>query len=304
MRRLTPGGGAVSAAAARRRPRPRAQRARGASHRAGRLSAATLLCALGWSSAASAYHTDDDHITDDTAWTLKGPKNFRLGLYKASATIADRVVVGTYIWPWLARTASAFAKWRFLSLGPTEWAVEGGLFHLDTASFDGTGPNAPVFNIGTATLSGTLELGDHQISNNLIGTAVRAKGEIDEDTLGGAGEGGLSNLQYVLAYEYRVSRSFALVVTGRYQILQVLAGQTSFTSRPDDYTSIEVVAAASDDHIVNFRYALSVIPALAWSWENFNLRLGVGYGNFNVPGINFMIEQRTLIPELDLYWTF
>ncbi|HTV23426.1 MAG TPA: hypothetical protein VMG12_32275 [Polyangiaceae bacterium] len=269
-----------------------------------RLAAMSALCVLAWSGAAAAYHTDDDHITDDTAWTLKGPKNYRLGLYKASATIADRVVIGTYIWPWLARTASLFAKWRFLSIGPWHWAAEGAVFHLDTSRFDGTGPNAPVFTIGTATLANTLELGDHQISNNLIGTAVRLKGEIDDDTLGGAGEGGLSNLQYVLAYQYRVSRTLALVVTGRYQIFQVLGGQTSFTSRPDDYTSIEVVAAASDDHIVNFRYALSVVPALAWSWENFNLRVGLGYGNFNIPGINFMLEQRTLIPELDLYFTF
>jgi hypothetical protein len=269
-----------------------------------RLAAAIGLSVLGWSAAAGAYHSDDDHITDDTAWTVKGPKNFRLGLYKASATIADRVVLGTYLWPWLARTASAFAKWRFLTLGPSEWAVEGGLFRLDTAAFDGTGPNAPVFTIGTATFINSVQLGDHQISNNLIGTVVHLKGEIDADTLGGTGEGGLSNLQYVLAYQYRLSRTLALVVTGRYQIFQVLGAQTRFTSRPDDYTSIEVVAAASDDHIVNFRYALSVIPALAWSWENFNLRVGLGYGNFNVPGINFMIERRTLIPELDLYWTF
>src|SRR5690606_20578376 len=107
------------------------------------VAAAAGLCS--WSAGAAAYHTDEDRITDDTAWTLQGPKNFRLGLYKASATIADRVVLGTYLWPWLARTASAFGKLRFLSLGPTEWAVAAGFFHLDTAAFDGTGPNAPVF---------------------------------------------------------------------------------------------------------------------------------------------------------------
>jgi hypothetical protein len=273
-------------------------------HAARGLGVAAGLLVLGWSGAAAAYHSDDDHITDDTAWTLKGPKNYRLGLYKASATIADRVVLGTYLWPWLARTASLFGKGRFLSLGPTEWAAEAGFFRLDTAAFDRTGPNAPVFTIGTASVINSLELGDHQLSNNLIGTVVNLKGEIDADTLGGTAQGGASNLQYVLAYQYRASRTLALVVTGRYQIFQVLGGQASFTSQPDDYTSIEVVAAASDDRIVNFRYAFSVIPALAWSWENFNLRLGLGYGNFNVPGVNFMVERRTPIPEFDLFWTF
>lgn len=269
-----------------------------------RLAAALALFVFGWSTVAAAYHSDDDHITDDTAWTLKGQKDFRLGLYKASATIADRVVLGTYLWPWLARTASLFAKWRFLSLGPTQWAAEAGFFRLDTAAFDRSGPNAPVFTIATGSLVNSLELGNHQLSNSLIGTAVQLKGQIDTDALGGTAEAGVSNLQYVLAYQYRASRTLALVVTGRYQIFQVLGGQGSFTSQPDDYTSIEVVGAASDDHIINFRNAFSVIPALAWSWENFNLRLGVGYGNFNIPGVNFMIKQRTVIPELDLYWTF
>lgn len=261
--------------------------------------------ALALSREASAYHTDSEHITEDTAWTLRGSKNFRLGLYKASVTIADHVELGTYLWPWVARTASAFAKVRFLSLGPWHWALEGGFFRLDTAAFDDTGPTAPVFTVGTLDLVNTLELGKgHQISNNLIGTLVSASGDLAEDTLKGTGRAGLTNLQYLVAYEYRLSRTLALVITGRYQLLQVLAGDTRFTATPDEYTSIEVVAAASDDQVVNFRHAFSIVPALAWSWQSFNLRLGVGYGNFNVPGINFMIERRTPIPELDLYWTF
>jgi len=65
-----------------------------------------------------------------------------------------------------------------------------------------------------------------------------------------------------------------------------------------------VVAAARDDSTLNFRNAFSIVPGLAWSWSSFNLRIGVGYGNYNVPGVNFMIEQRTPIPQFDLFWTF
>lgn len=43
---------------------------------------------------------------------------------------------------------------------------------------------------------------------------------------------------------------------------------------------------------------------MAWSWQTFNLELGLGYGHFNIPGVNFMINRRTLIPTFDLYWTF
>ena len=268
-------------------------------------AAATASALLALSGAAAAYHTDDDHITDDTAWTLSGDKSFRLGVFKGSFTVADRLEVGTYVLPWAALAPSVFAKVRFLSLGPSQWAVEGGLFHVDTGVFARSEPTAPVFTIGTLTLASTLRLAPHhQLSNNLVGTLVHGTGRIEDSTLEGTGEGALTNLQYVGAYEYRISRTLALVITGRYRLLQVLEAESDFTARPDDYTSVDVELAARGDQIINFSYAFSIIPALAWSWESFNLRLGVGYGNFNVPGVNFMIDKRTPIPEFDLYWTF
>jgi hypothetical protein len=257
------------------------------------------------SSVASAWHAEDEHITDDTAWTQEGDKDFRVGLYEASLTIADRVTLGTYILPWFARAPSAFVKLRFLSLGPTEWAARGSVFRLDAETFYRGGPTVPVFTVGTANLVTSLALGPrHQLSNGFVATVIRANGQIEDDTLRGAGEATLTSLHYVVAYEHRISRALALVVTGRYLVLQVIAGGTSFTARPDAYTSIEVSAAASDEHSLNYRFAFSVVPALAWSWQSFNLRFGCGYGNYNIPAINFMIAERTLIPELNLYWTF
>lgn len=271
--------------------------------RCGALAAAGLV--LAYSSAALAWHEEGEHITDDTAWTQQGDKNFRLGLYKASATIADRVTLGTYTLPWFVRAPNAFVKLRFLSLGPTEWAAGAGFFRLDTEVLYGRGPAVPIFTVGSGFLTASIEIGpQHQLSNTLVTTVIHGSGGIEDDTVRGTGEATLTNLHYVLAYEYRISRALALVVTGRYQVLQVLAGDTVFTAQPDDYTSIEVAAAASDEHTVNFRWAFSVVPALAWSWESFNLRFGAGYGNFNVPGVNFMVARRTVIPEIDLYWTF
>jgi len=254
-----------------------------------RFALALALLILALSPDAAAYHDDDDHITDDTAWTLKGDKDFRVGLFKASATIADRIEIGTYVWPWVLRAPNAFIKLRFLSLGPWQWAVEAGFFRLDTATIDRSVSDPPVFTVGSLGLVTSIEI------------ASRA---VDDDTLAGTGQAGLTNLQYVFAYEYRISRSLAFVLTGRYQFFQVIDGTTTFTTRPDDYTSVEVVAAARDDSTLNFRNAFSIVPGLAWSWSSFNLRIGVGYGNYNVPGVNFMIEQRTPIPQFDLFWTF
>ena len=120
---------------------------------------ALALCLLTWVSSAAAYHTEEDHITDDTAWTLTGDKAFRVGLYKASATIADRLDIGTYVWPWVLRTPNAFAKLRFLSLGPSQWAVEAGVIRLDTATIDRSVQDPPVFTVGAVAVVSSIEFG-------------------------------------------------------------------------------------------------------------------------------------------------
>jgi hypothetical protein len=258
---------------------------------------------------ALARHTDEEHITADTAWTLEGDKDWHISLFKAQVTLADRVAIGTYTWPWLAAVPSLQVKWRFLSLGGWHFAGEVGFVRLDTSNFgENDAVQPPVFSVTTGTLSQTLELNaSHQLSNNLVVTGVRAEGSVTSDTLRGAGEGAATNLQYVGAYEYRVSRTLAIVVTGRYQLFTVVAARFTSTVEPDEFTTIDLAARGSDDTALDFDYVFSIVPSLNWSWDTFNLRLGLGYGNFNVPGINFMVgdkNDRIVIPELDLFWTF
>jgi hypothetical protein len=277
------------------------------------LEAVTAGCAFAaavtFGSSALARHTAEEHITIDTAWTLEGDKDWHISLFKAQVTLVDRVSIGTYTWPWLVGVPSLQLKWRFLSLGAWHFAGEVGVVRLDTSNFgENDSADPPVFSVTTGTLSQTLEFNaSHQLSNNLVLTGVRAKGSVTNDTLRGAGEGAFTNLQYVGAYEYRVSRTLAIVITGRYQLLAVLGGNFNTTVEPDAFTTIELAARASDDTVLNFDYLFSVVPSLNWSWDTFNLRLGLGYGNFNVPGVNFMVgdqKDKIVIPELDLFWTF
>jgi hypothetical protein len=270
------------------------------------LAGCALLCAsLGWSSAAGAYHTEREHLTDDTAWTIAGNKAWRIGLFKVAVGIGDRLTFGTYLWPWAGLTPNAYLKLRFYAGDAWHWAAQASVFHLDTVYFDRKQRDPPVFTVGSATFSQSVRLAAaHQLSNSLVFTAVRARGTVNQDTLRGVGEAGLTNIQYVGAYELRLSKRTALVVTGRYLMAQVLDGRTRFKAYPDEFTTVEVVAEANDDSIVNFRGAFSILPSIAWSWETFNLELGVGYGHYNLPGINFMINRRTFFPALDLYWTF
>jgi len=272
------------------------------------LCAGTLGCAsLAFGVCAQARHTAEEHITADTAWTLEGDKNWHIGLFKAQFTIADRVSVGTYIWPWIVGVPSLQLKWRFFSAGPLHFAAEGGVFRVDTSHLDrrGNQPNPPILSVATGALSNSFEFSSrHQLSTNLVLTGVRVEGELTSDTLRGAGEGAFTNLQYVGAYEYRMSQTIAVVVTARYQLLSVAAAKGTATTMPDEFTTIELAAEGSDDSVINFKHAFSIVPSFNASWDTFNMRLGVGYGNFNLPGVNFMLNERTIVPEIDLFWTF
>jgi hypothetical protein len=80
-------------------------------------------------------------------------------------------------------------------------------------------------------------------------------------------------------------------------------GRTDATLRPDAFTRVEVHGdvAASEFHVGD---AFSIVPSLHISWGVFNLRLGLGYGNYNVPLVNFVLPTRTPIPDFDLFFVF
>ena len=49
----------------------------------------------------------------------------------------------------------------------------------------------------------------------------------------------------------------------------------------------------------------SVLAAFQWSSaRRFRFRAGLGYGNYNIPVLNFIIPIATPFPELDLSFVF
>src|SRR6185436_10504417 len=87
------------------------------------------------STPARAYHTEEEHLTDDTAWTIAGDKTWRLGLFKFAVGLGDRVTLGTYTLPWFGATPNAYLKWRFYAGDTWNCAAPVGFFRLDTAAF-------------------------------------------------------------------------------------------------------------------------------------------------------------------------
>jgi hypothetical protein len=266
------------------------------------LVAGALLLSAGH---AFGYHSDAERLTDDTAYTLSG-KRLRLGVFKLQYGIWDPLTVGTYTLPWVVRTANLHVKWRYYFDDPWALALQVGGYRLDVSKLElfEDEPGDAVITVGTFEPSVSYRFGSRfSLSASVPYTEVRAKGTLNTKAFEGGLSGAVDNLQVTSTLEWRVSRVTALVVHARYLVFQRVFADGRAVLRPDDYTTVVIEADAESDAL-NFTDAWSVVPAAAFSWGTFNLRVGVGYGNWNIAPVNFVLPKKTLIPELDVFWAF
>jgi len=252
-----------------------------------------------WAWRAHAYHTDDDRLGYGSAYTL-GKGTIALGPFSAQYGLFERLDVGTYLLPWFVRVGNLGIKWRFPVNETMDVAPQLYSFHLDVQELN---PDSPPMEISVVPfdVTGSWRVSPrHTLSLTAVYTYIHLKGTFDQDALQGAAA--VSNFQLVPTWEYRWTRVTALLLRVRYLAHQWQpTASASYVLHPDEYTTVEVFGDAQLDAL-DVERAWSVIPGVAWSWETFNLRLGLGYGNYNVPGVNFVLPRKTLCPELDLFW--
>ncbi len=279
---------------------------RGLDHRK-RLSraAAALLCALvspALPQNALAYHDDEQRVIIDTAYTL-GEDEWRLGIWRLDYGLWDDIYLGTHILPWIVAMANLHAKYRFLSVDRFDLAAGIGLYWLDLGKtryladlLKETDSDAR-FVILPAEIAGTYRF-DEDLSLTLapVFTAVALTGTYHADEFEGAGA--VTNLQLTATLQQRLGRVVALVAHARFLAYQYL--KASGKVQLDDYTTAELHAGAD----IDVQNAWSLTLCSVFSWQTFNFRIGLGYGNYNIPGVNFVIPVRIPYPELDLYWRF
>ena len=95
----------------------------------------------------------------------------------------------------------------------------------------------------------------------------------------------------------------AFFATARYLVFQRGTANADVELHPDAYTTVAIHYSGQADG-VEFRNAGSLELGAVMSWQTFNLRLGYGYGNYNVPGVNFVTAQKYFFPDFDLFWIF
>jgi hypothetical protein len=247
-----------------------------------------------------AYHEGDQRIVDGTAYTLKRG-TFDLGLFKQMWGPWDRLTLGTYLVPWVLRFANLDLKWRFYGGDPLSLSARIGFTRFvpkDVAS----GAGSAELGIVPFELLGSWRFDDRwTLSAGALYTVVTLKGSYDPAKLEGLAA--VTNLQVLANLEYRLTRVTAFVLAGRYLAFQNAGGRASATLTPDAYTTIELESVANTSAL-DFPHAFSIVPSVVFSWKTFNLRLGLGYGNYSVPMVNLVLPNKTVVPDFDLYWVF
>ena len=71
----------------------------------------------------------------------------------------------------------------------------------------------------------------------------------------------------------------------------------------DEFTTAEL-QAEGETSVLDLVDGSSLVFGALLSWQRFNLRLGASFGNYNIPGVNFVIAGRLIVPEIDMYWRF
>ncbi|HEY4102299.1 MAG TPA: hypothetical protein VGM44_00345 [Polyangiaceae bacterium] len=257
------------------------------------------------SATVRAFHTPDQPITDDTAYTL--PKHqVRLGIWKAEYGIFAPLTAGTYIWPWFFAVSNLQAKLRFYQGDSFAISASAAFFHFDTKSLrklDSTEDHATVDVVPYDLLMSYRFNDRYTLSLDSVFTNVRIDGSLRRSDFDSAGVGAVDNYQLSTTFEWRYTHVTAFVVNYRYLVFQRSSANLNYEAHPDAYTTVVIRGNAQTDAL-DFRGAASLTLSSVMSWKYFNLRFGVGYGHYNVPGVNFVLGKPSWFPDLDAFWLF
>lgn len=254
---------------------------------------------------AAGYHDDASkpQSTDRSAYTVPQGMH-KIGLFSIEYGLADGLELITWpVW-WQLLSPNAGLEWRFVNTGKFAMSAALSGQYLSTRPWTAFFPDWQPADIGIIPLELLGSWRFHPSWTWSFGgllTAVTLSGSFEEEAFQGAAA--VTNLQAHTTFEWRLGRVVALQLHGRYLVFQTTKASAQLDLHPDEYTTIRA-AAGGKTNVLDFPKAFQLVPGAHFSWETFNLRLGLGFGNYVVPAINFVLPNRSLVPELDLYWRF
>jgi hypothetical protein len=245
--------------------------------------------------------------TDFTAYTR--PKGrLAVGPFKAELGVIDEVTVGTYVPPWFAFTVigtpmpNLYLKARSWWSGPLTLAVRGGFLYVDGS---GIADMANVDASGNATILRSeldLSLRLHPRIRLSLGydyTHVVAVGGGSDVATAVEGAAMTDTGTVRLFSQWQLTDVFGLTFLARYVAYQSPYATDVSTDSPGVSIEGDLTAAASSSRP---RYAL--VPGIAFDWTHWEVYLGVGYGNFELPVVGLPTNRAWPIVDFALAFRF
>lgn len=268
-----------------------------------------LLLALGgtlFSRTASAYHTEDERIVDQTAHTLRA-REFRLGLWELEFAPLSFATVGTDNVPWVAGlvmsapAANGHAKVRLLRTRPVTVSLVAAAYYgrlrVSGAREETTGT---LWLLPFSLYLSSDVVGPLSVHLGATYTRGDLDGDIDPKIYRTSATVATSALQLHAAAELRANRVVAFVLQGHAQpyaspgVVRSRTTSTAVAGSVDFTGTIEPVD----------RTAVAATASIVLSGKHMNARFGAGYGAVFLPSMGFVLPYTTVLPGLDLYARF
>jgi len=261
-------------------------------------------------SPAHAYHTYKERLLDDTAYSLHR-RETRLGLMQLSYGVLDELQVTTYTFPWIlgsifeevapnVELKSTFFDRRKLALSASVGFLTGTIKQTDNAKVRYY--LLPIAVTASVRINSRVSF---HTGGKFAATDFTAAAQAGHNDIQGVAVVNL--LQLFAMLELRLSRvtSFTLFVRWAPWVSDsVLQGDINI----GDDTSGTIEAQINTDNLKN---AWAIVPGFVFSWARANLKLGLGFGDWFVPGIGLIVPgpfprpgTPTPVPEFDIFVRF
>lgn len=262
-----------------------------------------LFAAASSANVAGAYHDEEERATYATAYTLSQGE-VQVGLLSTDVGAFDQLMVGVDHLYYALPVFNAHAKVRILEDGDWALSASAAIYYFNVDLFWWASPEAARGWLVSwpIEVTGSMPLGEH-FRLHLQAALAMSSGKVEntDDAYGGAAAA--NNFQIAATTEWRINRVVSLNLRLRFAPWVDVAGSGQANIQLGPATTVEV-GAAGDLDTSNAEFAFSTLLAAHFSWSWFNLRIGAGWGNFNIPGMNFLFVQRSPIVELGVFARF
>lgn len=235
---------------------------------------------------------------DERTAYMVGRHTLKLGILAFEYGILQRLSIGTDPPAWALRALikvlvpNLHLKYQLLDRDPVAVAVMAAVYYgaLDSENVSGNLLDVPLSLFVSLKVHPriTLHAEGAYVYARVFGTGDVTQASLNGATVARAGQVGLM-------VQYRLTRVFSLLATGRYQFYTAdlpLSGSTTI----DPFTT----GTFSGQYVPAVQHPWEAIGGFAVLWRYVHLVLGAGYGNYFVPGFLVANPKRTVVPDASI----